>query len=63
MFRLEEGGTGSLDETLDELDAARLEYQQKLLETIRNYDIPNAEIERLREDLEDAQEKKSLHSC
>lgn len=60
LFRLEEGGTGSLDETLDELDAARLEYQQKLLETIRNYDIPNAEIERLREDLEDAQEKKSL---
>lgn len=60
LFRLSEGGTGSLEEAEDELDAANIEYQTKLLETIRNYDIPNAEIERLKEDLEEAQEKKSL---
>lgn len=56
LFRLEKGGEGSLDATIDELDAANIEYQTKLLETVRNYDIPNAEITRLKEDLENARE-------
>jgi multidrug efflux pump subunit AcrA (membrane-fusion protein) len=60
LFRLSEGGTGSLEEAIDNLDAANIEYQQKLIETIRNYDISNAEIDRLKEDLEDATKKKTL---
>ncbi|MFW5652083.1 MAG: HlyD family efflux transporter periplasmic adaptor subunit [Acetivibrio ethanolgignens] len=60
LFRLSEGGSGSLEEAEDQLDTAKIEYQTKLLEMIRSYDIPNAEIERLKEDLETAQEKKSL---
>lgn len=60
LFKLSEGGTGSLEEAEDELDAANIEYQTKLLETIRSYDISNAEIERMKEDLKEAQEKKSL---
>lgn len=60
LFKLEAGGSGSLEEAVDELDAANIDYQTKLLETIRSYDMSDAEIRRLKEDLEDAQEKQSL---
>lgn len=60
LFKLEPGGEGSLEAAIDELDAANIDYQTKLLDTIRSYDIPNLEISRLKEDLEDAQEKKAL---
>lgn len=60
LIRLDQSGTGTLEEAVDELDAANIEYQQKLLETIQNYDISALEIQHLKEDLEDAKEKKSL---
>lgn len=60
LFKLEPGGEGSLEAAIDELDMANIDYQTKLLDTIRSYDIPNLEISRLKEDLADAQEKKSL---
>ena len=57
LFELGDSDGTALDEAKDAVDAARLEYQQKLVEITPDYTNSNLDIQYAREDYEEALEK------